>query len=148
MSFEFQVVLKLFLAMVLGGIIGWEREVGRRPAGLRTHVLVCLGATLITILSIFIGKNYSYLGSVDFTRIIAGIITGIGFLGAGAIIHAKEAVHGLTTAASIWLVAAIGIAIGCGFYFGALISVFFVMLVLTVLLQIEKALEKKRDKED
>jgi len=148
MSFELQIVLKLLLAMILGGIIGWEREVGRRPAGLRTHILVCLGATLITILAIFIGENYSHLGSIDSTRIIAGIVTGIGFLGAGAIIHAKESVRGLTTAASIWLVAAIGIAIGCGFYFSAIITVIFTMIVLIFLLQMEKALERRRDKKN
>ncbi len=103
-------ILKLVLAVVFGGIIGLERERSHKPAGLRTHMLVCISSALITIISV------DYFGN-DYARLVAGIVTGIGFIGAGAIIaQGKEGMHGLTTAASLWVAAAIGIGTGIGWY--------------------------------
>lgn len=103
-------IVKLVLAVLIAALIGLERETHGRPAGLRTHILVCLGSTLFTICSFLVAKN----GSSDPGRITAQIVTGIGFLGAGTIIHQGNVVRGLTTAASIWTVAAIGVGIGIG----------------------------------
>lgn len=115
---EWQVVLRLVVAAVLGAAIGFEREVHEHPAGTRTHLLVALGATIFTILSIygFVGIPGAGTTQPDPTRIAAQIVTGIGFLGAGAIIHYGTLVRGLTTAASLWATAAIGLAVGAGDY--------------------------------
>jgi putative Mg2+ transporter-C (MgtC) family protein len=107
---EIEMVLRLLLALVLGGIIGYQRERSGKEAGLRTHILICSGAALFTIVSI-----YGFPGSEG--RIAAGIVTGIGFIGAGVILHRTGGeVVGLTTAATIWAVAAIGLAAGAGMY--------------------------------
>jgi len=103
---------KLLLSLVLGGLIGWERELYDKPAGFRTNTLICVGATLFTIFSLRIGT----IPATDSARIAAQIVSGIGFLGAGAIIRRGEAVLGLTTAATIWFVASIGMGIGAGYY--------------------------------
>ena len=110
-----EMIARLLLAVVLGILVGMEREISHRPAGLRTHALVSLGACLFTIISI------DYF-DVDPARIAAGIVTGIGFIGAGSIIAEKGHVHGITTAASLWCVAAIGLAVGVGAYVLAVVS--------------------------
>jgi len=120
-------VLRLVAACVLGGAVGYQREVHGRPAGLRTHILVCVGATLFTITSMMFGH-----GS-DPSRIAANIVAGIGFLGAGTIIHQGSTVRGLTTAASLWTVAAIGMAVGAGGYLLYVLATVAAVLVLAVL---------------
>lgn len=117
-------VLSLILAMVLGAIVGFEREITHKPAGLRTHMLVCLGSCLFTIVSL-------YEFSIDPARIAAGIVTGIGFIGAGTIIAEQNKVVGITTAASLWVTAAIGLTIGVGNYVLAVVATFLVFLVLS-----------------
>lgn len=120
----YEQALKLILAVVLSGLIGWERERSHKPAGLRTHMLVCVGSALITIVSV------GYF-TEDYARIVAGIVTGIGFIGAGTIIaQGTKGIHGLTTAASLWVVAAIGIAVGIGWYLLAIIATILIMLIL------------------
>jgi putative Mg2+ transporter-C (MgtC) family protein len=122
---EIEMVLRLVLAIALGSIIGYQREWSGKEAGLRTHILICSGAALFTIISI-----YGFPGS-DPARIAAGIVTGIGFIGAGVILHRTGgAVVGLTTAATIWAVAAIGLAAGAGLY---IISAAATILTLAVL---------------
>lgn len=129
-----ELIIRLLLAVIIGGVIGFERESHKRAAGLRTHILVCIGSTLITLTSIYIAKNFSTtFQNCDPSRITAGIVTGIGFLGAGTIIRARASVLGLTTAASLWGVAAIGIALGCGFYKAAIFSALIVFLTLLAL---------------
>lgn len=126
MSPELEMVLRLLLAVGLGALIGLERQHAKKPAGLRTHLLVCIGAALFTIASI-----YGFGEGGDPARVAAGIVAGIGFLGAGAIISTREGILvGLTTAASIWAVAAIGLAAGAGLYILAPVATAVVLIVL------------------
>ena len=118
-----EILLRLVVAALIGGIIGFERRSVHKPAGLRTHMLVSLGAALFTILSFGVFPD-------DPARIIAGIVTGIGFLGAGTIFRAKDHIKGLTTAASLWAVSAVGIGIGLGEYFLVAVSTILILLVL------------------
>ena len=123
------IALRLFLALFLSGVVGWERERVRKPAGFRTHILVGVGSALVMLVSVFMADLYS--GKVDPTRIASNIVVGIGFLGAGTIMRSREGiVSGLTTAASLWVVSVIGMAVGCGFYNGALLTTALVMVVL------------------
>jgi putative Mg2+ transporter-C (MgtC) family protein len=125
---------RLTLAAVLGGAIGFERELRDREAGLRTHLLVCLGSALFTIVSAYGFRDFLTGGDqvirADPTRIAAQIVTGIGFLGAGAIIRQGLTVRGLTTAATLWVAAAIGIAAGAGYYSGAVIGTVVTLIAL------------------
>jgi putative Mg2+ transporter-C (MgtC) family protein len=115
---NWEILLRLAVAAGLGAAVGLERELRERQAGLRTHLLVCVGAALFTLVS-----AYAFTGvRVDPTRIAAQVVTGIGFLGAGAIIRQGLSIRGLTTAATLWLVAAIGMAAGAGYYAAALIT--------------------------
>ncbi len=124
MNLELELVARLILGFVLSGLVGLEREVSLKPAGLRTHILVGLGSTLITILSL-----EAFPGS-DPSRVAASIIVGIGFLGAGTIIKTEEKIIGLTTAATLWIVASIGVATGAGFYVLAIVATILAFLVL------------------
>ncbi len=128
-------LLRLSLAVVLGGAIGLERELQRKAAGLRTNILICVGAALFTELSIAMS-----FASGDPARIAAQIVTGVGFLGAGTIIQARGIVTGLTTAATMWLVAAIGMAVGFGALLEATGATLLVLLVLSVLRPIERVI--------
>lgn len=119
-------VLRLLLAATLGAIIGFQRERAGKAAGLRTHILICVGAALFTVASL-----YGFGFGIDPSRVAAGIVTGIGFLGAGAILHRQGGiVEGLTTAATIWAVAGIGLAVGAGLY---LVSAVTMVIILAVL---------------
>lgn len=138
---EIDFILKILLAAMLGGIIGLERELSHKEAGLRTNILIAIGSTLITILSF---KIAAMSPGADPARLTAQIVSGIGFLGAGAIIQARFAVHGLTTAATIWAVAAIGIAVGSGFYLMSFLVTIFVVIVLTVFKFLLAYLEKQK----
>jgi putative Mg2+ transporter-C (MgtC) family protein len=140
---EGQIIVRLVLAFVLGGLIGFERELHGRAAGLRTHILVSLGSALIMLTSMHMFYLYREVATIDPSRIAAGVITGIGFLGAGTIIRFKASVRGLTTAASLWAVAGIGLAIGSGFYLGAYVTSSMVLLVLFFLTKLERALVRK-----
>lgn len=126
---DYEIALRLLLACILGGIVGWEREKIHKPAGLRTHVLVALGSALVTIISVYAFVSYETVNK-DPARIAANIVTGIGFLGAGTIMREGLSVKGLTTAASIWVVAAIGMAVATGMYASALLTTLLVFLTL------------------
>jgi putative Mg2+ transporter-C (MgtC) family protein len=134
----FSIIVRLILAVLLGGVIGFEREVRRHSAGLRTHMLVCMTSCLIMLTSLYVFDIYKDSACLDPARIAAGVITGIGFLGAGAIIRSGEAIKGLTTAASLWLVAAIGLGIGCGFYLASLITAILALIVLHFLVHLKE----------
>ena len=138
-----ELLIKLLVAVVLGGAVGVEREMSGKPAGLRTTILICVGAALFTHLSVAIGLvSQTSAGQPygDVTRIAAQIVTGIGFLGAGAILHERGSVVGLTTAATIWVVAAIGMGVGAGAYAEAVGTTVMVCLVLIGLRPIERKL--------
>ena len=127
------------MGLVLGAIIGFERELHRQPAGFRTHALVSLGAALFTVVS-----AYGFSGSsVDPTRIAAQIVTGIGFIGAGTILQHRGSVRGLTTAASLWAVAAIGMASGAGMLPMAVIGTFLILVVLVFLDRVEEIARRR-----
>ena len=127
MSVELQMVLRLLLAAGLGGAIGYQREKAGKPAGLRTHILICIGAALFTVASL-----YGFGLTADVSRVAAGVVIGVGFIGAGAIIRRDEGgiVAGLTTAATIWAVAAIGLAAGAGLYLVAGVTTAITLAVL------------------
>lgn len=136
---------KLLIAAVMGGIIGLEREWSGKPAGLRTNLLICVGAALITELSMTIADRAGHTGMSDPARLSAQIVSGIGFLGAGTILQARGAIIGLTTAATLWVVAAIGIAVGAGAFVEAIGTTTLVMLSLIVLRRVEGRLGQNRE---
>ncbi|GJL80313.1 MAG: methyltransferase [Nitrospinaceae bacterium] len=133
------VFFRVLLALVLGGAIGLERELHGRPAGLRTHVMVCLGSAILMLASEYSQKTLGEMGSAvyDPDRVAAGIITGIGFLGAGAILREGNLVRGLTTAGSIWFVAGLGIVIGKKFYPLAICATLAALMVLVLFRYVE-----------
>lgn len=136
---ELDMVIKLLLAAIFSGLVGWERQAEHKPAGLRTHMLVGLGSALFTIISYYgITELGMLAGTVDPTRIAAGIVTGIGFLGAGAILQSKGEIKGLTTAASIWIVSAVGMAVGFGLYFLAGLTSIITLVILFIVDKLEK----------
>ncbi|CAM4014509.1 MgtC/SapB family protein [Paenibacillus alkaliterrae] len=138
--------LRLIAAVVLGGLIGIEREWSNHAAGFRTHILVCLGSAAIMLLSIYGFSEFAYEFNVrmDPARLAAQVVSGIGFLGAGAIMRTGVNVSGLTTAASIWVVAAIGLCAGAGFYYGAGLVTVLVLFSLFLLNKLEKRMHNKR----
>ena len=142
-QFQWDMFGRLLLAAALGSVVGFERALRDKPAGFRTNILICVGACVFTIASQSLGET-----TVDKTRIAAQIVTGVGFLGAGAIIRDAKGVVGLTTAATIWAVAAVGMAAGFGEVFLALSGTLFIMLVLLVLPAVGDMIEISRDLEE
>ena len=151
----YEVALRIVLAIIIGGVVGFNREYENRPAGFRTHVLVCLGATVAALIQVQLGyyvvneiaktPNLSGVLSVDTGRVICQVISGVGFLGAGTIIRTKASVKGLTTAASIWAVACVGIAVGMGFYAISILSGIGIVIALVLLKRFEYRFINKLD---
>lgn len=142
-----EIVKRLILSAILGGLIGVEREVNNRPAGLRTHILVTLGSTLVMLISVdglYIISNGVALS--DPYRLAAQVVSGIGFLGAGTIMRTGNNINGLTTAASLWVSAGIGLAIGIGYYLGAIVTVIVVLITLMSLGIFEKGFLRRKYK--
>lgn len=139
-----EIFFQLFLAALLGGLIGLERECKNKQAGLRTYALVCLGSALFTIIAFEVSQAFLEKpgAGVDPTRVIQAVATGIGFIGAGLIVFRRNTIEGLTTAAGLWVVAAVGVAIGAKLYLPALFTAFLAILIL-VSLQIKKKGEKQ-----
>lgn len=138
-----EICLRLACAMLVGLVIGTEREYTHRPAGMRTHILVALGACVISITGELIFNHYSVLGSsADPARLSAQVITGVGFLGAGTIMREGTTVKGLTTAASVWAVACLGIAAGFGYYALAIFGMVFIFVTLTIFEWLQNVLMK------
>lgn len=142
----FEIALRLFLALVLGGIVGFERESQNRPAGFRTHVLVSVGSALVMLVSVygFSGELAHFGGGVDPSRIAAQVVTGVGFLGAGTILRHGNTITGLTTAATLWIVSGIGLAVGIGFYMGAVIATLMVLISLVFFRSLENNIARKK----
>ena len=134
-----ELTVRLVVALLLGGVIGWERELQRMPAGFRTHALVSLGSAIFTIIS-----AHAFTGPTsDPTRVAAQIVSGIGFLGGGAILHYGGTVRGLTTAASLWAVAAVGMAAGAGLFVIAAVSAVLVIVALEVFQRLERVAKRR-----
>ncbi len=142
-----EIIIRLIFSVFVGGIIGYERERKHRAAGLRTHILVCVGATIISLLQIDIGnkaiaiieanKDLSEIIKIDYGRLGAQVITGVGFIGAGAIVHTKGNIKGLTTAATLWVVACLGLSIGMGEYYVSIFGAIIIVITLVFLKSIE-----------
>lgn len=149
-----EMLLRMGLAVLVSGFIGFDREVKNRPAGIRTHILVCIGATIIAMIQENISATafdfaqghpeFQGIVRADESRLIAQVVSGIGFLGAGTIIVTKQSVQGLTTAASLWAVAGLGLAIGMGFYHVGLLGTIVILLVLSVLNRMIRMPEMRR----
>jgi len=132
---------RILLAVFLSGIVGLEREAKGRAAGLRTHILVSVGSTLIMLLGLYLYLDLG--GRTDPTRLAAQVVSGIGFLGAGTILQSRDSIRGLTTAASLWASAGIGLAVGAGFYLGAVWTTGVVLATLILLSSVERRMGPK-----
>ncbi len=149
-----EMLLRLFIAAVYGLMVGMERERRHRPAGIKTHILVCVGASLVSLIQIkmvneVIGlvQNDQLLAATlksDYGRLGAQVISGVGFLGAGTILRNKGAIKGLTTAATLWLIACVGLAVGMGYYLISVMAITITMIVLTILHLVQNQLLKSR----
>lgn len=138
---NWELIIRLFLSAILGGLIGMEREVNNRPAGLRTHVLVSLGSCLIMLISM-----YGFKQTGDPARLAAQVVSGIGFLGAGTILRNGNTVNGLTTAASLWVSGCIGLAVGNGYYIGGMATAMIALFTLISLGIFEKRISRSKYK--
>lgn len=141
-----EMCLRILMSMAIGGIIGWERETSNRPAGLRTHMLVAIGAAVVMLMGEISLYRYADVTTMDPTRLGAQVISGIGFLGAGTIMREGLTVRGLTTAASLWAVACLGLAAGGGFYQAAFAGTIAILLTLTIFEYLEKRFMKMKSK--
>ena len=140
-----EVIIKLLLAVIVGGFTGYEREKSNQFAGFRTHILVSIGSCITSIIALELFNNYSNISTMDPARLPAQVLSGIGFLGAGAILKNSNGIRGLTTAAGIWATACIGIAIGYGQYVLGIASGLLVMITLYMLKRFDKVISKKRE---
>lgn len=136
---QLELIARLVVALALGSLIGWERELQRMPAGFRTHALVSLGSGIFTVVGAFA------FGEGDPSRVAAQIVSGIGFLGGGAILHYGGTVRGLTTAASLWAAAAVGMASGAGLFVVALASALLVIIALELFQRLERVIKRTFD---
>jgi putative Mg2+ transporter-C (MgtC) family protein len=134
--------VRLLISFLAGSLVGIEREMNNQPAGLRTHILISIGSTLVMLISIYIPQTFHNSG--DPGRIAAQVVSGIGFLGAGAILKFGADIKGLTTAASIWAMAAVGMAIGAGMFRVSIIGITVILFALTIMNLIEKKIFKQR----
>jgi len=140
-----ELFFRLVLACVLGGVIGYERQSRRKSAGLRTNMLVCLGSCLVMVLSQALYREVEGLTNADPARLAAQVVSGIGFLGAGAIMKEGLTVTGLTTAACLWVVAGVGLAVGAGFYSGALMATALVFVTLGSLSRLDEWVDHEKN---
>lgn len=144
MIWDIELTIRLLLAALLGGLIGIERETLNKSAGFRTHILVCIGSCLIMIVSISIYMQYHTTVNADPGRIAAQVVNGIGFLGAGAIIRSGSNVRGLTTAATLWVVAGLGLAVGAGVYVPAIMTTILVFVSLVYFSKVEEKVSNRK----
>ena len=138
-----ETTFKILLSVALSSLIGYEREKRQKGAGLKTHILVGVGSTLVVLTSLFLFDKYNGVTIIDPTRMITGVVTGVGFLCAGTIIQAESRVRGLTTAAALWIVSCVGIAVGAGHYSAAVIVSVVVYVVLIKMRTFERSISKK-----
>ncbi|NQT30152.1 MAG: MgtC/SapB family protein [Candidatus Saganbacteria bacterium] len=141
---DLTVIINLLAAFILGGAIGWLREMEAKTAGLRTHILVAVGSALFMIIS---AEMILISGIADPGRIAAGVVAGIGFIGAGCILQGRDSIRGITTAASIWVAAAVGMACGMGFYVGAIAVTIITLITLRSLRKVKKFIKVDKETE-
>jgi putative Mg2+ transporter-C (MgtC) family protein len=144
---KFSIFIRIILAIVIGGLIGYEREKKRKPAGFITHMLVCLGAAVIAVIQILVSQSsmamvlqnpdLSSVVKIDMGRMTAQVVSGVGFLGAGTIFHTQGSIKGITTAATLWITACIGIAIGMGYFFLSITSAVFIIFIMLIMKKFE-----------
>jgi len=139
-----EIIVRMLLSILLGGLIGWERERASKPAGIRTHALVSLGSCMFMLIATEGARVWGLTSGVDPTRLAQGLATGVGFLGAGAIIQSGFSVHGLTTAATIWLVCAAGAAVGSGMWEIGLEGMVLALVVLRGLAFLDRVAGRQR----
>ena len=139
-----EIFARILLAMVIGGLIGWEREKSNRPAGLRTHMLVTVGSAVVMVIGELSALQYSGVTTIDPTRLGAQVISGIGFLGAGTILRDGLSVRGLTTAASLWAVACLGLAVGGGYYVVAAAGALAILMTLSLFDHLEQNFKREK----
>ena len=144
MEDQWIMAFRLLLATVLGGLVGYEREMHNRWAGFRTHILVCVGSCLIMLTSIHLASSYTGEANPDPGRLAAQVVSGIGFLGAGTILHSSSHIRGLTTAANLWMIAGVGLAAGCGLYLPAILTTILAFVVLEYLAPLESRFRSRR----
>ncbi len=132
-------LVRLILALLCGAIVGWEREVRDKRAGLRTHILICVGACLFTLVTLEIAKQFEH---ADAMRIVQGSMLAIGFIAGGVIFTQGSSVHGLTTAAGLWVLTAVGLALGMGLYFLGIASTLLALIVIAILPRIERRIHR------
>lgn len=138
---DVDIAIRIGVAFVLGAIVGIEREMDNQPAGLRTNIILVVGSALAMILSVTLAHRYEPVGGIgDPARLAAQVISGVGFLGAGAILHAGVTIRGLTTAATIWTMAVVGLAVGAGYFYAAVIVTVALVIVLSILNRVENKL--------
>ncbi|MFA6600715.1 MAG: MgtC/SapB family protein [Candidatus Omnitrophota bacterium] len=140
-----ELAFRLLAACVCGGLIGLEREIHRKDAGFRTNALVCLGSCLIMLVSLEVHQMFKNEGPADPGRIAAQVVSGIGFLGAGAIIRSQEGIRGLTTAAGVWVASGIGLACGLGLYAPAFFTTVITVVILFVFSKVDKVLRGEKE---
>jgi len=136
---EVLALLKLLLAAVCGAVIGWEREFHEKGAGLRTHMLICLGSCLFTVTAVRMTNDF---GGADVTRVVQGLLMAVGFISGGVIFTRGISVHGLTTATGLWVLTGVGLAIGVGYYWLAVMSTVFAFITITFLKRIERSMKQ------
>lgn len=144
-SLDIEFTIRILLSVIFGAIIGFERELTKKPAGLRTHIFISMGACLFTLSSFFLIPEDTPGASLEATRIAAGVVTGTAFIGAGTIIASKQHIKGLTTASSIWVVGAIGLMVGLGNYLFPAVATIIAFLVLRFGVIADKMEKKKSD---
>ena len=140
---NYQLILRLVVSVLLSSLVGFEREMRGRAAGLRTHILIGLSACLLMLVSLFVSQYFGSAHLFDPGRIAAGVVTGIGILCAGTIIRYGASIKGLTTAASLWAVAAIGLTVGIGYYTAAVTATGLILLTLLILSKVERNIRAK-----
>ncbi len=143
---EVQMIIRLIFAAFLGGIVGIEREVHEKAAGFRTHILVCIGSCVIMLTSMHMYDIYKGIADVDPGRIAAQVVSGIGFLGAGTIIRSRVSIVGLTTAASLWSIAGVGLAVGSGLFIVSTVATVLILASLLVLNKVHGRVSHKTNK--
>lgn len=141
---ELVILFRLAVAVVCGALVGWERELHEKGAGFRTHMLICLGACIFTIIA---AKMHADFGNADITRVVQGVVTAVGFIAGGLIFVSGTSIHGLTTAAGLWVLTGVGAAIGVGYYWVAIVGTLMAFVIIALLKRVARTIHDAAGKE-